>query len=48
MQIEVLDEYRKENLKLGKLLEKKDEYIKNLKDLINEQNRMVHRKTQTD
>lgn len=48
MQIEVLDEYRKENLKLGKLLEKKDEYIKNLKDLINEQNRMVYRKTQTD
>jgi predicted RNase H-like HicB family nuclease len=48
MQIEVLDEYRKENLRLIKTIEKKDEIIKNLKDLVNAQNRMVLRTAQKD
>ena len=48
MQIEVLDEYRKENLRLIKVIEKKDEIIKNLKDLVNAQNRMVLRPAQKD
>ena len=48
MQIEVLDEYRKENLRLMKTIEKKDEIIKNLKDLVNAQNRMVLRPAQKD
>ena len=48
MQIEVLDEYRKENLRLIKVIEKKDEIIKNLKELVNAQNRMVLRPAQKD
>jgi hypothetical protein len=45
MQIEVLDEYRKELLRLERKLEQKEQVISNLKSLINEQNRVVHRST---
>lgn len=48
MQIEVLDEYRRENIRLTQTIERKDEIIKNLKTLINEQNRVVLRPTQKD
>jgi hypothetical protein len=48
MQIEVLDEYRRENIRLAQTIERKDEIIKNLKTLINEQNRVVSRPTQKD
>jgi hypothetical protein len=45
MQIEVLDEYRKELLRLERKIEQKEQVISNLKSLINEQNRVVHRPT---
>lgn len=48
MQIEVLDEYRRENIRLTQTIERKDEIIKNLKTLINEQNRVVLRPAQKD
>jgi hypothetical protein len=40
LQIEVLDEYRGEILRLNRVIEKKDQIILNLKNLINESNRL--------
>jgi hypothetical protein len=44
LQIEVLDEYRGEILRLNRVIEKKDQIILNLKNLINESNRSKQQK----
>jgi hypothetical protein len=47
-QIEVLDEYRREIHRLEAVIKNKQRIIFNLQQLVNEQNRMVHRPTQKD
>ena len=47
-QIEVLDEYRQEIHRLEATIKNKEKIIFNLQQLVNEQNRMVHRPTQKD
>jgi hypothetical protein len=47
-QIEVLDEYRQEINRLNGVIKNKERIIFNLQQLVNEQNRMVHRTTQKD
>jgi hypothetical protein len=47
-QIEVLDEYRQEINRLNGVIKNKERIIFNLQQLVNEQNRMVHRTAQKD
>lgn len=47
-QVEVLDEYRQEINRLNGVVKRKEKIIFNLQQLVNEQNRMVHRPTQKD
>ena len=47
-QIEVLDEYRQEINRLNGIIKNKERIILNLQQLVNEQNRMVHRTAQKD